>query len=170
MARRPRTEADDREDRVPRTETNAWTKQCSGLLPTIRQLVVARVMGGDNTIGRLRAMDRLRRRTMHTVKSDSMLWGSLSPCVYMHIRTRVPPPCVEVLTGLENGKKKTQTMGNTQVFPMVLIFSQNKNSQKAKNIKNKILKFKMLLVFCSFFANYAFYNMTVLGSGCPVPC
>jgi len=26
---------------------------------------------------------------MHTVKSDSILWGSLSPCVYMHIRTRV---------------------------------------------------------------------------------
>ena len=61
-----------------------------------------------------------------------------------------PPPCVEVLTGLENGKKKTQTMGNTQVFPMVLIFSQNKNSQKAKNIKNKISKFKMLLVFAVF--------------------
>jgi len=75
-----------------------------------------------------------------------------------------------VLTGLENGKKKTQTMGNTQVFPMVLIFSQNKNSQKAKNIKNKILKFKILLVSCRFFANYAFYNMTVLGSGCPVHC
>ena len=77
---------------------------------------------------------RLRRGTMHTVRSDSMFWWSLSPCVYMHMRIRVSSLCGSA-SGFGKLEKGQQQTWETYASPNALIlFQKKKTREKQKHM------------------------------------